>query len=144
MLISFTQDVAVNEPAKVLVAAVFLAAIIRLKRGSSEGYSILEEASQLTCTQNVQCSKERLWTMDVSEVEAMRRRQAKKHNISRFYVDLIVYCAFVFILMVVCYGNKNDHQYLLAKSTHDGLQGFHEVSSRYQFEVILAPVSNDD
>ena len=126
MLISFAQDVAVNEPAKVLLAAVLLAAIIRLKRGNSEGYSILEETHQ--ATNNVKCSKERLWTMNISEIEAMRRSQAKKQNISRLYVELFVYCTFVFILMVVCYGNKNDHQYLLAKSTREGLQGFHKVS----------------
>lgn len=137
MLISFAQDVAVNEPAKVLVAAVLLAAIISLKRGNSEGYSILAE----TCAQNFQCSKERLWLMNISEVEAMRRSQAKKQNVSRFYVELIVYCAFVFILMVVCYGNRNDHQYLLAKATRDGFQGFHKVSSRYQFKVTLPTVT---
>ena len=128
MLISFAQDVVVNEPAKVFVAAILLASIIRLKRGNSEGYSILDEMS----THNVQCSKERLWTMTISEVEEMRRRQAKKQNISRFYVELIVYCTFVFILMLVCYGSKNDHQYLLAQSTRDGLQGFHTVSIPYQ------------
>lgn len=126
MLISFAQDVTVNEPAKVLAAAVLLAVIIRLKRGNSEGYSILAETS----AQNIQCSKERIWTINISEVEAMRRRQTKKQNISRFYIELIVYCTFVFILMVVCYGSKNDHQYLLAKSTRDGLQGFHTVSVR--------------
>ena len=136
MLISFAQDVAVNEPAKVLVAAVLLAAIIRLKRGNSEGYSILVETS----AQNFQCSKQRLWTMNISEVEAMRRRQAKEQNVSRFYVELIVYCAFVFILMVVCYGSKNDHQYLLAKSTRDGLQGFQKVSS----QSVESDISNGD
>ena len=122
MFISFTQDVTVNEPIKVFLAAVFLAAIIRLKRGNTDGYSIIEE------TQKVKCSKERLWKMDISEVEQMRRRQAKKQNMSRFYLEIIVYCTFVFILMVVCYGNRNDHQYLLAKSTRDCLPGFHEVS----------------
>ena len=124
MFISFVQDVVVNEPAKVFVAAILLASIVRLKRGNSEGYSILEEMS----THNVKCSKGRLWAMNISEVEEMRRRQAKKQNISRFYVELVVYCTFVFILMVVCYGSRNDHQYLLAKSTRDGLQGFHTVS----------------
>ena len=133
MLISFAQDVVVNEPAKVFVAAILLASIVRLKRGNSQGYSILEEMS----THNVQCSKERLWTMTISEVEEMRRRQAKKQNISRFYVELIVYSAFVFILMVVCYGSKNDHQYLLAMSTRDGLQGFHAVSFPYQTSKYL-------
>ena len=126
MLTSFAQDVTVNEPAKVLIAALLLATIVRLKGGNSEGYSILEETNPPT--NNVQCSKERLWTMNISEIEAMRRRQAKKQNISRFYVELVVYCTFVFILMVVCYGNRNDHQYLLAKSTREGLQGFQAVS----------------
>ena len=128
MLISFAEDFVVNEPAKLLFAAVLLAVINRLKRGKSQGYSILEEMS----SHSVQCSKNRLWTVNIFEVEAMRRRQARKQNVSRYYVELTVYCAFVFILMLVCYGSKNDHQYLLAKSTRDGLQGFHAVSVPYQ------------
>ena len=122
MFISFTQDVTVNEPVKVFLAAVLLAAIKRLKKGNKNGYSMLEE------TQNFQCSKVRLWTMDISEVEEMRRRQAKKQNIWRFYFEIIVYSTFVFILMVVCYGNQNYHQFLMATSTRDSLPRFHAVS----------------
>ena len=126
MFISFTQDVAVNEPAKVFLAAVLLAEIIRLRKVNSDGYSTLEEAH------NAQCSKKRLWTMDISKVEKMRRRQAKKQNMWRFYFEIIAYCTFVFILMVVCYGNQNDHQYLMAKSTRDSLPGFHKVCGEFK------------
>ena len=126
MLISFAQSVAVNEPAKVFFAAVFLATIIRFKRGKSDDYSAVG-APVVGENENV-CSKRRLWTMDISEVEEMRRRQAKKQNMSHFYVELIVYCVFVFILMVVCYGNRNDHRYLMTKSTRNGLPQFHKVS----------------
>lgn len=70
--------------------------------------------------------------MDISKVEEIRRLLAKKQNLSRLFVDILVYSAFVFILMVVCYGNKNDHRYLMTNSIRAGLPGFHEVGDGYQ------------
>ena len=127
MLISFAQSVAVNEPAKVFFAAVFLETIIRFKRCKRDGFSAVGAAVVGETAEHV-CSKGRIWTMDISEVEEMRRKQAKKQNMLHFYMELIVYCLFVFILMVVCYGNRNDHRYLMTKSTRDGLPQFHKVS----------------
>ena len=125
MLISLVQDVAVTEPAKVFFAAVFLATIIRFKRRKGVGYSSLEENLNVSW-------KDRLWTMDISEVEEMRRQQAQKQNMFRFWMELTAYCVFVFILLVVCYGNRNNHRYLMTKSTREDLPQFHKVSDGYK------------
>jgi len=85
-------------------------------------------------------AKGRLWTMKLSEVEEMRRRQAKKQNISRFFVELFVYLVFVFLLMVVCYGNRNDQRYMMTKSIRDGLPKFHKVFNKTQYWSWLADV----
>lgn len=120
MFISFTQDVAITEPVKVFFTAILLAAIIRRKTSKHAGYDCLEEAKTSS-------AKGRLWTMKLSEVEKMRRRQARKQNVSRFFVEIFVYLIFVFLLMVVCYGNRNDHRYMMTKSIRDGLPQFNTV-----------------
>ena len=66
--------------------------------------------------------------MKLKEVEEMRRRQAKKQNISRFFVELFIYLIFVFLLMVVCYGSRNEHRYMMTKSVTEGLPKFETVS----------------
>lgn len=121
MFISFTQDVTITEPVKVFFTAMLLAAILKRKNSRHEGYQSLEEAKNKS-------SKQRLWTMKLSEVEEMRKSQARKQNVSRFFVELFVYLIFVFLLMVVSYGNRNDHRYLMTKSIQDGLPQFNKVS----------------
>ena len=61
----------------------------------------------------------------------MRKRQAKKQNLWRFFVELFVYLIFVFLLLVMCYGSRNDHRYLMTKSIRDGLPKFHKVRANY-------------
>ena len=112
-----------TEPVKLFFTALILAAIFKIKAKRSE---VLE------CDNSNQgkssSSKERFWKLKLSDVEKMRRSQAKKENLSRYVADLGIYLVFVFLLMVVCYGNKNDHRYLMTKSIRDGLPNFSDVS----------------
>ena len=121
MFISFTQDVAITEPVKVFLTAIFLAAIIRRKKRKHDDYESLEQGKTTS-------AKGRLWAMKLSDVEKMRRRQAKQQNVSWLFVELFVYLIFVFLLMVVCYGNRNNDRYMMAKSIRDGLPKFERVS----------------
>ncbi|XP_078376213.1 polycystin family receptor for egg jelly-like [Oculina patagonica] len=126
MFISFTQDVTITEPVKVFFTALLLAAILKRRKNTQEGDDVLGVAKASS-------SKRRLWTMKLSEVEEMRKRQARKQNVSRFFVELFFYVIFVFLLMVVCYGSRNDHRYLMTKSIQDGLPRFDKVlnSTKY-------------
>ena len=126
MLISFAQDVTVTEPVEVFFTAVVLAAIIKMKAKRST-VSACEDSNQVESGR----SKQRLWTLKLSEVEKMRKRQAKKQNLSRYFTELGIYLVFVFLLMVVCYGNRNDHRYLMTRSIRDGLPNFNNVSNIY-------------
>ena len=119
MFISFIQDVAITEPAKIFLTAVFMATIIK-RRKKGDGLSTVEHFCQVS-------PKGRLWEMEISNVEGMRKRQAKKLNVSRFVVELCMYSTFIIVLMVVCYGNRSDHRYLMTKAIRDGLPRFREV-----------------
>ena len=123
MFISFAQDLTVIEPTKVFLAAVFLAVILRRKRGKSNVYLPPVGTFQVL-------PKGRLWKMNISDVEGMRKRQAKKQNVSRFFVELFVYCMFIAVLMVVSYGNRNDHRYFMTKSIRDLMPQFYKVGNR--------------
>ena len=122
MFISFIQDVTITEPVKAFFTALFLAAILKRKNSRHEEYIGLEDAK-------TRPSEYRLWKIKLSEVEKMRKREARKQNLSRFFVEVFVYLTFVFLLMVVCYGSRNNHRYQMTKSIRDGLPHFHKVST---------------
>ena len=121
MFISFIHDVSFTEPVRVFLTSMLLVVVARRKRKMDVRLAGLEETFQ-------KLPKGSLWTMETSEEEGMRKRLTKKLNVSRFYLELLVYCVYVTILIVVCFGNRNDHRYWMTKSVHDGLSRFNEVS----------------
>ena len=120
-LLSLGQNVSITEPAKVLFISIVLAAILRLKKSRSEGRQSDEAAKSSP-------SQQRLWKMKLSEVEGMRKQQLKKKNLSLLLFELVVYVLFIFLMMVLCYGNRNSYQYHMTKSIRDGLPNFEKVS----------------
>ena len=121
MLISLGQDVTITEPAKVLFIAIFLTGILKWKKRRSEGRQSHEAAKSSH-------SQQRLWKMKLSEMEDMRRQQLKKKNLSILFFELVVYVLFIFLVMVLCYGNRNSYQYHMTKSIQDGLPNFEKVN----------------
>ena len=121
MLISLGQDVTITEPAKVLFIAIFLTGILKWKKSRSEGRQSHEAAKSSH-------SQQRLWKMKLSEVEDMRRQQLKKKNMSILFFELVVYVLFIFLVMVLCYGNRNSYRYHMTKSIQDGLPNFEKVN----------------
>ena len=121
MLVSLGKDVTITEPSKVLFIAIFLAAILKWKRNRSEGRQTHEATKSSP-------SQQRLWKMKLSEVEDMRKQQLKKKNLSLLSFELVVYVLFIFLVMVLCYGNRNSYQYHMTKSIRDGLPNFEKVS----------------
>ena len=131
MFISFTQDVTITEPVKVLFIAVFLAAILKWKKSKHEGHESHEAAKNSS-------SQHRLWKMKLSEVEEMRKRQAKKQNLSLLFLELVVYVMFIFLVLVICYGNWNSHRYQMVRSIRDGPPHFHELSEVFNETSLIA------
>ena len=111
----------ITEPAKVLLIAIFLTVILKWKESRSDGRQSHEAAKSSH-------SQQRLWKMKLSEVEDMRRQQLKKRNLSLLFFELVVYVPFIFLVMVLCYGNRNSYQYQMAKSIRDGLPNFEKVN----------------
>ena len=126
MLISFAQEVTIKEPIKVFLTALTFATIFKIKAKKLKVHAC--ESPQQVKTGYY---KKHFWALQLSEVEEMRRRQAKKRNLTRYFIELCLYLVFVFLLMSVCYGNRNDHRYLMTKSIRDGLPNFGKVTKHY-------------
>ena len=126
MLFSFAQDVTIKEPIKVFLTALTFATIFKIKAKKLKVHAC--ESPQQVKTGYY---KKHFWALQLSEVEEMRRRQAKKQNLTRYFIELCLYLVFVFLLMAVCYGNRNDHRYLMTKSIRDGLPNFGKVTKHY-------------
>jgi len=122
VLVSLGKDVTITEPAKVLLTAIFLAAIVKWKQSRSEGRQSHKVAKSSP-------SQQRLWKIKLSEVEDMRKQQLKKKNWSLLFFELVVYVLFIFLVMVLCYGNRNSYQYHMTKSIRNGLPNFEKVST---------------
>ena len=67
--------------------------------------------------------------MKLSEVEDMRKQQLKKKHLSLLFFEIVVYFLFTFLVMVLCYGNRNTYQYHMTKAIRDGLPNFEKVST---------------
>ena len=75
--------------------------------------------------------------MKLSEVEGMRKQQLKKRNLSLLSFELVVYVLFIFLVMVLCYGNRKSYQYYMTKSMRDGLISLHSTqTAAKQFYMI--------
>ena len=119
MVISFLLDVTITEPIKVFFASVFVAFMRKKKRRGKVPSTAVKETHQA------------LWKLKLSKVEEMRRHQARKQNVSRFFVELVIYVLFIIILIIVCYSNRNDHRYFMTRSIREGLPRFHKVRDIY-------------
>ncbi|CAH3159311.1 unnamed protein product, partial [Pocillopora meandrina] len=128
MFISFAQDVTIKEPVKVFFTALTFAAILKIKAKRSKVHAC--EGPQQVKTGYY---KKHFWALKLSEVEEMRRRQVKKQNLARYFTELGLYLVFAFLLMAVCYGNRNDHRYFMTKSIRDGLPNFDKVTNNTMY-----------
>ena len=98
-------QVLAERPGKYFLGLKNYNATLRIKAKRSKVHAC-ESPQQVKAGYN----KKNIWALEFSEVEKMRRRQAKKQNLSRYFTELGLYLVFVFLLLAVCYGNRSDHR----------------------------------
>ena len=119
VLVSVVQDVSVTESMKVVLVALFLAGILARKRQRQYESIPVEE-------ENVRV-RGRLYDFNPDEFRNSRRHRTKLERVSTFLRKTWVYLIFVFLLMVVCYGNRSRHRFLAHESVRNSLQTFDKV-----------------
>ena len=124
VLVSFAQDVSVTEPLKVVLVAVLLAGIFGRKTQRKNGYITIEESTVQDIYQGVRLH-------NINELQHMRRKRTKLENVSTFLQEIWLYFIFVLLLLIVCYGNRSSHRYLMYQSVQSSLQTFDKVTAAF-------------
>ena len=61
------------------------------------------------------------------KIESQRKYKVTERKTNTFARDMVFSCVFLILLMIVCYGDKNEHRYRMAKATNDGFSKLHKV-----------------
>ena len=110
-LITFSQDILVVQPTKTMVAVILIALLLTRNRDhQSELTGERDDSSGINTDFLSDDPKRRL---KIDKLEAIRERTKKEAQLTNMVKKLVLHLVFLFLLAVVCYGNKNENRYLM-------------------------------
>ena len=129
MLVSFTEDLFVLQPIKIILIMVITACLFADKQ-ESEVESPPISDHQLSAD-TVQVDSSQSVKIDVpndDELKLAREYQVKEAKMFSFGRELFGYLLFLSLLTIVCYGNRSYHGYLITKNLKNTFSNFSLVS----------------
>ena len=127
MFVSFTEDLFVLQPVKILIIIVLTASLFRNNDDTKTVSHITEEklhCETISVDNNVQVEMPK-------EDELIRAREYRTKEIEMFSFlrELLGYLLFFFLLIIVCYGRRSYHGYLMTMDLKNTLGEFSLVSN---------------
>ena len=148
MFISFTEDLFVLQPTKILLVVILSAClchsddpeVVRHEEGKGKTPSSSEKGSSDSQSTRT-ASAEDLQNIVVSipeeeELDRARDYRRKETKAFSFGRQMAGFLFFLFLLMVVCYGNRSQHGFLIGKTLRDTLSDFPGVSAKRRLRWI--------
>ena len=123
---SLFEDILLIQPIKVLFFVCFLSIIIRKPM---EIVQVHTSKLHLPEDYALDVDKGETRILQMEELQIARRQRKKKLKAFRVIVEIIFFLVFIFLFMIVCYGNRDSVRYSLTKSVHDVFQDFSEVNN---------------
>lgn len=142
MFISFAEDLFVLQPTKILLVVILSAwlchsddpEVVSHEEGKGKKSSSSEKASSDSQSTRTSSDEDlQNIVVDIPEEEELarardyRRKEAKAFSFGR---EMAGFLFFLFLLMVVCYGNRSQHGFLIGKTLKDTLSNFTGVSAK--------------
>lgn len=122
-VISFTQDVIVNQPIKIAVLVSLLAMIIKKPIDSRQGVTLSVKRDNVD-GHAIEIPLE-------NSLSKARAQLAAILTAKNFLMEIVFYGVFVMLVFVVCYGNINKERFHQTTSIKLIADNFHEVSCMY-------------
>ena len=132
ILISNGQDIFVVQPTKVMLAVVVLSLLLSRKNSSEEGNSGEGEDYDSYDDDIDFLSDDPKQRFKQSLLEKMRIRSKKEAQLTDIVKDVVLHLIFVFLLAIVCYGNKNKNRFLMTSATRNAFTKFDLVRLNYK------------
>ena len=123
ILISSVQDIFIVQPTQLFVVVVSLV----LSRIKSMGGDSVKEGER---SDDDHDDDFKLLRDDPKQrfkeyqMDAIRERTKKKARLNVIVKDIFLHLAFVFLLAIVCYGNKNENRFLMTRTMMDPFMKF--------------------
>ncbi|XP_068672930.1 polycystin-1-like protein 2 [Montipora foliosa] len=126
MLVSFTEDLFVIQPIKIVIIVLITAYFFGSKSDVKEiGDQVKSEhASYTNATTDSALPSIEIKTLPEDEIELAREYRLKEAKMFSFVKELFLYMLFLTLLTVVCYGNRSYHGYLITRNLEDTFNEF--------------------
>lgn len=138
MFVSFTEDLFVLQPTKIYLIMVLSACLFNryepevIRHETNEDkYAVTPRKSNSEAESTVSDDIQNI-RIDIPlerELERVRQYRRKEAEAFSFGRELAIFLFFLFLLMVVCYGNRNYHGFLIGKNTQDTFSNFPAVGA---------------
>ena len=139
ILTSLVQDIFLLQPVKVMQAVIAVAITMMMRKGNKNESSI-EEASSDACD-NI-CTlpnDDPLRLRREYELKKIRDYKKKENKLIGMMRDIFLHLLFMFLMAVVCYGNKNMHRFLMTSTMRQPFVKFESVSVLCSLKDFISP-----
>jgi len=133
ILISNGQDIFVVQPTKVMLAVIVISMLFS-KNNRNKSSDSEEESEE----RDIHDSEIDIFSDDPKQrfkqslLEKMRIRSKKEAQLTDIVKDIVLHLTFMFLLAIVCYGNKNESRYLMTTSMRNPFTKFDLVRVNVQ------------
>lgn len=129
ILVTNAQDIFVLQPSKIMVVVIVISLLLTRKKPRTNDCE--QEASDGgMCEDDIDFlldnPKERYKRL---RLEATRQRTKKERRLAGMTKDIVLHLLFVFLLAIVCYGNKNSYRLLMNESLLYPFPKFEKVTN---------------
>ena len=129
MLVSFSEDLLVLQPIKIVLIMFITAYFFGFKSESKKvDLSIQSEHPSYVNATGDASQSMKMQPPNENEIEQARRYRVKEAKMFSFSRELFLYMLFLTLLAIVCYGNRSYHGYLITNNLQDTYLNFPKVS----------------
>ena len=129
MLVSFTEDLFVLQPIKIVLIMLITAYFFGFKSESEKvDLSIQSEHPSYVNATGDASQSMKMQPPHEDEIEQARRYRVKEAKMFSFSRELFLYMLFLTLSAIVCYGNRSYHGYLITNNLQDTYVNFSMVS----------------
>lgn len=126
IMMSFIQDVLFMQPIKIIILVSLLAMIIKKPVDHHKEVHISEKRDFVACR--------KVEIPSTEELAIARDIETKKSVMKRVIMEYVLYLMFIFLLFIVCYGNRDTNRFMVTNSLKSMIPKFEKV--RLQEEIV--------
>ena len=128
ILISLVQDIFFLQPVKVMQAVIAISIALIMKKGKTKTSSKEKESCDTSDDISVFHDDDPLKLRRQYELQKIRDHKRKENKLTGMVWEVLLHLLFMFLMAIVCYGNKSIHRFLMTSTLRQPFGEFDSVS----------------